>query len=341
MSSVREDAAVQESPAGRAGKDTDQAFGRRRAARLVEKFSGIIVLLALVVLFAIWVPETFLTSQTVRSLASSQAVVFVLAIALVLPLAAGVFDLSVAGMLGLAANLVLVLQQHGMSSALAIIVTILVGMAIGLVNGIVVNVLGVDSFIATLGMSSVLLAASYAITKGVQIVGGIPGHFVSIGQNTMVGIPLPLIYAIVLAAVVYYVTEYTTVGRYLYAVGGSKEASRLVGVRVDRLVLGSFISAAGIAALAGVILASQLGSGTPEIGPPYLLPAFSAVFLGSTQIASGGRVNVLGTFVAVLLLATGIKGLQLVGAPSYIGDLFNGLALIVAVALSRQARRAG
>jgi ribose transport system permease protein len=174
----------------------------------------------------------------------------------------------------------------------------------------------------------------------VQIVSGFADWFLDLGTLQLIGIPLPFYAMVVLAIVVYIVIEYLPIGRYLYASGGNPVAARLAGVRVDRIVFGSLVVSSLVAGLAGVVLAARLGTASPDIGPSYLLPAFSAVFLGSTQIKPG-RVNVVGTLIAIYLLATGVKGLQLAGAPVYVDDLFNGAALIIAVALAaRSARKA-
>ena len=189
-------------------------------------------------------------------------------------------------------------------------------------------------------MSSILLAGTYWVTDGKQITEGFSDGFLDMGSKPFLGLPLPFFYMIAVAAVMYLVLEKTPLGRYLYATGGNRQASRLAGLRVERIMFGALVTSATIGALTGVILAAKLGTAAPDIGPSYLLPAFSAVFLGSTQIRAG-RVNVLGTLIAIYLLATGVKGLQLAGAPSYVNDLFNGLALIIAVALAaRTARRA-
>jgi ribose transport system permease protein len=131
----------------------------------------------------------------------------------------------------------------------------------------------------------------------------------------------------------WWILEYTPGGRYLYAVGGNPVAARLAGVRIGRVTMLAFVTSGLIAAFAGIALEATIGTATPNVGDGYLLPAFSAVFLGATQIRPG-RVNVLGTLVAIFLLATGVSGLQLAGAPSYVTNLFNGVALIVAVALA-------
>jgi ribose transport system permease protein len=204
------------------------------------------------------------------------------------------------------------------------------------VNSLIVVRLHVDSFIGTLGMSSILLAGTEWITGGGQIANGISPSFTAIGQKQLFGLPLPVFYMVALAIVLWWLLEYTPVGRYLYGIGGNPQAARLAGIRIGRITTGAFLLSGLVAAFSGVVLAAQLGSASPDVGGPYLLPAFSAVFLGATQVFPG-RVNVPGTLIAIFLLATGVKGLQLAGAPAYINDLFNGAALIIAVALAARA----
>ncbi|WP_207835436.1 ABC transporter permease [Williamsia soli] len=305
----------------------------------LDRFSGLYVWVAIIVLFAIWIPDLFLTEGNFRIIAGDQAITAMLAIGLIVPLAAGVFDLSIAGVMGFSVAMVSYQLSQGIAAPIAILSTLLCGALIGAVNGFVVVKLNVDSFIATLGMSSILLAGTYFVTDGKQITEGFTDGFLDMGSKPFLGLPLPFFYMIAVAAVMYVVLEKTPLGRYLYATGGNRQAARLAGLRVERIMFGALVTSATVAALTGVILAAKLGTAAPDIGPSYLLPAFSAVFLGSTQIRAG-RVNVLGTLIAIYLLATGVKGLQLAGAPSYVNDLFNGLALIIAVALAaRTARR--
>lgn len=150
---------------------------------------------------------------------------------------------------------------------------------------------------------------------------------------------LPVYYLLVLAIVIWFVLEHTPVGRRVYATGGGADAARLAGVRTSRVIFAAFVASAVIASLAGVLQTASIGTGDPNIGPSYLLPAFAAAFLGSTQIKPG-RFNVWGTVLAVYVLATGVKGLQLAGAPFWLPDLFNGVALLLAVGLSGLPRRA-
>lgn len=300
----------------------------------LDRFSGLYVWAILLVVFSLWIPELFDTAQNFRIIASSQAVAAIVAMGLLVPVACGVFDLSIAGTLGVAETLTIYMQANGHGTFVGIALSLVAGLVIGLVNAFVVIKLRVDSFIATLGMSSILTALVLAITDGAFISGpSTNGAFSGFGQNKLWGLPFPVFYMIGLGVILWWLLEYTPIGRYLYGIGGNPQAARLAGVRVNRITTGAFVVSGVVASFAGIVLAAELGSGSPGVGDQYLLPAFSAVFLGATQIRPG-RVNVLGTLIAIFLLATGVKGLQLAGAPSYIENLFNGAALIVAVALS-------
>jgi ribose transport system permease protein len=313
----------------------------RRSVRLnlgLDRFSGLYVWAGLILIFGIWMPDLFLTLDNARVVAGDQAITAMLALALVVPLAAGVFDLSIASVLGLCSVVAVWYQSQGNSPLAGAVLAVLLGALIGAVNGLVVVRWRVDSFIATLAMSSILAAGAYWVTNGQQIVTGISPNFVKFGTAQWFGIPAPVYYMAGLALLLWVFLEFRPGGRYVYAVGGNPQAARLAGVRVDRIVFLSLVASGTIAGFAGVVLAAKLGTGNPTSGPPYLLPAFSAVFLGATQIKAG-RLNVPGTLIAIYLLATGVKGLQLAGAPVYLNDLFNGLALILAVALAARARR--
>jgi ribose transport system permease protein len=134
--------------------------------------------------------------------------------------------------------------------------------------------------------------------------------------------------------VLWWLTAHTPIGRYLYAIGGNTEAARLSGVRIERYTTFTFLTSAAVAGLAGVMF-SSLNGPSLNFGGTLLLPAFAAAFLGSTQLTPG-RFNVWGTLLAIYVLAIGVQGLQLVSGASWLSDMFNGCALIIAVALSIQ-----
>jgi ribose transport system permease protein len=295
------------------------------------------------VIFSIWVPDTFLDWNTWKAMIDSQAVTAILAVGLVIALSAGVFDLAVGTELGFGAIFVAwFLVDKGVPVVPAIVLTLLAGAAIGLINGLLVVKARIDSFIATLGVSSILLAVISWVSDSQQIL-GLPSSFQKLGSTEILDLTLPVYLMLAIGLVIWYVLERTPLGRRVYATGGNIEAARLAGVRVTWVVVGALIACATIAAFAGMLVSANLSTGDPTVGPSYLLPAFSAAFLGSTQFR-GGRFNVWGTLVAVYVLATGVKGLQLAGAPIWIPDLFNGTALLLAVGLAKwetTATRAG
>lgn len=299
-----------------------------------RNISAIYIFIVMFIVFSIWVPDTFLQWNTWKALFDAQAVTAILAVGLVIALSAGTFDLAIGTELGLGAIFVSwLLVDKGVPLVPAFILTIIAGGVIGLANGLLVTKVRIDSFIATLGMSSVLLALIAWISNSQQIL-GVGASFEKLGTTEIFGLTLPVYLMLVVGLVVWYVLERTPLGRRVYATGGNVEAARLAGVRVAAVAIGSLVACGAIAAFAGMLETANLGTGDPTIGPAYLLPAFSAAFLGSTQFR-GGRFNVWGTIVAVYVLATGVKGLQLAGAPIWIPDLFNGAALLVAVGLAK------
>lgn len=315
--------------------DMTAAKPKRKIKLGFDKYSGLYVWALLILIFSLWIPDLFLQASTFKQVVSFQTISAIVALGLILPVAAGAFDLTIAGTLTVSVCWVAWSLSNHYGVIIACGGALLIGVLIGLVNSFVVVKLKVDSFIGTLGMSSVLIAIAYMITDSQQIVLSTQGYapFFEFAREEILGMPRSVYYAAVLAVIFWWVLEYTPFGRYLYAIGGNPIAARLAGVRVGRITTLAFVISGLTAAFGGIVYLSTIGTATPDSGSGYLLPVFSAVFLGATQIRPG-RVNVLGTLVAIFLLATGVTGLQLGGAPGYVTELFNGVALIVAVALA-------
>ncbi|MFF0148490.1 ABC transporter permease [Amycolatopsis sulphurea] len=313
------------------------------AVRVLRRLSirniGALYLLAfIVVVFSLWVPATFLTSGTWRSLVSDQAITCLAAVALVPVIAAGVVDLAVGAEVGLGGILVAwLLADWHLTVPMAIGVTLLCAVAVGLINWALIVRVRIPPFIATLGMSSVLVAVIAWVSGGTQIL-ALPAGFQKIGNHQILGLQLPVYILVVIAVITWYVVERTPAGRHLYATGANPAAALLAGIRTSRVILLATIACAVIAAGAGVLESAQLGTGDPTVGPGYLLPTIAAVFLGSTQFKNG-RMNVWGTVVGAYVIATGVKGLQLAGAPTWSPVLFDGVILIAVVALAQYQRR--
>ncbi|ODU07315.1 MAG: hypothetical protein ABS81_01810 [Pseudonocardia sp. SCN 72-86] len=302
-----------------------------------KRISAVYVWIALIILFGVLRPESFLRFETISIIGSQQAVTALAALGLVLPLAVGAYDLSVGSMIGLASAIAGYLMVNaGVSWPLAVLVAVVVGVAAGSISGLLIVKARIHSLIATLGMSSLMLAALSFVT-GDQVIVGLPAAYRAVAGWEIAGIPGPLIYVIVFSLIVWYVLQMTPLGRQIYATGGGRDAAKLAGVDVDRLTVLALAVAGACAALAGILLLSKVSAAQPGVGPEYLLPAFAAVFLGSTQFGSG-RFNVWGTIVAVYVLGTGVYGIQLLGGEIWISNAFNGVALLAAVGLAAAQR---
>ena len=315
-------------------------MSRRRIPNLgLDRFSAIYLWVLFLVVFGIWSPDEFLTASTFQTIASSQAIAGMLAIAVLIPLACGQFDLSVGANANLTGIVAILLQVNWHWGVLpSILFSVLIGLLIGAVNGLLVVRFGVSSFIATLGMSSILAAFDIIVTNSQQPLPVSNTVWINLTQTKIFGLQIVVYYLLVLGVVAWWFLAHTPAGRYIYATGGNAEAARLSGVRTGRWSWISLIISGGIAGLAGVLFTSLTGPSL-TFGPTLLLPAFAAAFLGSTQLQPG-RFNVWGTIIAIYVLATGVQGLQLVSGQQWLSDMFNGVALIIAVALavSRQRR---
>lgn len=302
------------------------------------RYAVVIVLGILIVMFSLLRPDTFFTVGNFKSILVTQSVVIILALGLTAALAAGEFDLSIAAMIGFIGSLVAHLTaelEWGVAAAL--LVSLLAALAVGAINGIVVVRFRVNSFIATLGMGSIVTGVALALT-GTTVIGGLPKGITDPARAQLFGFDLPIYYALALAFLLWFFFEFTPLGRYFFFTGEGPESARLAGIPVARIRFMSLITSAVFAWLAGVLLAGQTGAANPSYGGPFLLPAFAACFLGATTIKPG-RFNAWGTVVAALLLATGTTGLQLLGAATWVESVFNGAALVLAVTLAQIVSR--
>lgn len=306
------------------------------------RFSGVYLWAATIVFFSITIPETFLTSTTAKGILGDEAITAIVALGALVALNAGMFDLSIAQNVGFSAVLVgwLTVNQ-GMGPALAVVVTLAAGALVGVVNAVLVVRVGIDSFIATLGSSSVLLAPTQIVSDQ-QFIGPVPQGLQSFTNWQLLGISGYVYYALALSVVCWIALEHTAVGRRSSATGANREAARLVGLATGRHQVVTLVVCAAMASLGGVMVAGKIGSISPTLGPEYLLPSFAACFLSATQLKPG-RFNVWGMILALMLLGTGSAGLRLLGGQGWVSNMFTGVALIVAVgfAVVSQRRRVG
>ena len=308
-----------------------------RALAFVERYALVIVFAGVMVFFSVWgkTSDTFPTSANIKNVLGSQSVVAILALAIMFPLVCGEFDFSVGPVAGLSQVLPAgFMARLGVPLVLAILVGIGVGALVGIVNGVTIGRIGVNSLIVTLGISAVLSGIVTWYTNSQSIITGISTDLTDLGSGDWFGVPRTLYVLAFVAVLVYYLLEHTPFGRYLYSIGSNPRAARLVGLPVERLVVLAFVLSATLAGLAGILLVARNGSASPQVGTVGdSLQALAAAFLGATAIKPG-RFNVLGTLIAIFLLAFTVTGLSLAGVASWINDVFNGAALFVAVLIS-------
>lgn len=303
-----------------------------RSGELFTRYGLLIAWAVVIVVFSIVRPQVFFTLTNFQSILSTQSVLLIVSLALVPAMAAGEFDLSVGGVVGLSLVIIGYLNiLKGVPIGIAILVAMASGLAVGLINAFFVVYVGIGSMVTTLGMGSLLYGVAMAINN--LSISGISDVLVNACRTKVFGVQMAFYYALMLTLVIWYIFEYTPLGRYIFFVGAGRDAARLTGIRVDAIRAGTLIASSVISAFAGVVLAGILGSAGPTAGASYLLPAFASAYLGSTTIKPG-RFNAWGVFVAVYFLVTGITGLQLVGLSGWIEQVFYGASLILAVAFS-------
>jgi ribose transport system permease protein len=311
----------------------------RAIGRLAPVYGLPILTILLIVFFSLLLPDTFPTALNARSILSDKAIIALLSLAATLPMMAGRIDLTVGfGIVMWHILAMWLLVKTGVPWPLAVLIVVACGGLIGLVNGLLVEVAQIDSFIATLGTGTMLYAAALWLTDGRQIIGPLPPGFIAINTTSIAGIPIPAIYVLVLAVALWIVSERLPIGRHVYAIGANEKAAALNGIPVRAYVIGVFVASGMIAGLAGCVLAAKLRIGQANVGLDYLLPALVGAFLGSTTIKPG-RVNVWGTVFGVLILAVGISGIQQLGGAFFVEPLFNGTTLVISIALAAFAQR--
>lgn len=308
------------------------------ATKMLANHALLLLTVALVAVFSLAMPRTFPTMLTVQSILSDKSVVAFLALAEMTVIAANQFDLSVGFMVSLLHSMAIGLMVGGVPWPAVFALTLCIGVAIGVLNGMLVRYAKIDSFIATLGVGTVAYGLAGWYTGGEQIIGDLPRGFIALDHTHVAGVPLPAILVLLLAVCMWVAFEYLPVGRYLYVIGANERTAELTGIRVNRYVIGAFVASGLITALASLVLAARIQVGQSNVGQEFLLPAFVGALLGATTVRPG-RVNVWGTIVAVLILAVGISGIEQAGGAFYVEPLFNGATLVIAVGMAGWAAR--
>jgi ribose transport system permease protein len=309
--------------------------GRIQYLEMAQRSALILAWGVIVLIFSVLQPSDFPTTENFASIFGSQAYIGFLALGLIIVLRVGEFDLSVAATMTVGSVMFAKLDvEHGFPILVSILITLLIGSGIGIANGVLVVRFGVDSFIATLGVATILQGAALWLTDQKTIVGVSETLTRLVVVDRFLGISLEFYYSLGLMVLLAYLFRYTVFGRRLLFVGKNKEVARLSGIDVSRLKMGAFVLTGTIGAGAGVLLTGTGGSASPDAGLVFLLPVYAAAFLGATTTRTG-EFTPIGTMVAIYLLATGVQGLAIQGVAIYVQQIFYGGALIVAVVGSK------
>lgn len=318
----------------------DERPARRRALSpavlsVLERYGLVWMLLALVVFFAVWpdTSSTFLSTANLRNLVAGQAVIAIAALATLIPLVAGQFDVSI-GSVAVAVSIAVaaLATDAALPLGLAIAGGLVLAAVIGLLSGAIVSYVRADPIVITLGTATFATGIGALYTDNESIV-GIPNQLVAFGGGLWLGIPRPVWLMLVVICLVGYLMRYTVTGRQLLMIGSNPDAAKLVGVRTRRLILLSFVLGAVLYGVAGALLLARTGAANPGDGFGMTLGALTAVFLGATTIRPG-RFNVPGTIVGVYFIAVSVNGLTLAGAAAWVDPVFTGAALVIAVSIS-------
>ncbi len=312
---------------------------RATGLQFLEKSALFVVWILVILVFSLLKPGTYPTLSNASTILGSQSTLLFLALGLMIPLTVGEYDVSVAYILVFSSLVIGVLNSEGhVNIGVAILVSLAVAAAIGVLNAVLIIYVGIDSFVATLGTGTFFGGMALWIS-GSNVIGGISNSLVTpIIIDKLFSIPLEFYYGLAFTVILWVLYRFTFLGQRLLFVGRNRDVAKLSGVRVNHVRFWALVVSGLFAGLAGVVSAGTSGAADPTANISMLLPAFAAVFLGATTITPG-RFNPWGTTASVYFLVSGITGLELVGAGTFVQQLFYGGALIFAVALSILARR--
>lgn len=316
---------------------------------------GMLIAIVLLIAFFATRSRAFLSVDNFLLIARSTSILVIVAIGVTISVAVGGFDVSVGSTTGLSVMLVsslMIIWQTPWEVAIAL--ALLAGTVVGLINAFFIIRLRIPDLLATLGMLYLIQGLQLVITMGNSVYKGManpwdPGNaiaggrmseaFLSIGQGfvlkseSFTGIPIAVLVMLLVVVIFHLLLQYTRWGRMLYAVGGNMEAARLSGIPVNRVRTAAYVLSGFLAALAGIVLASRVGSGAVKAGEPYLLDSVAATYFGFA-VLSARRPNVFGTVLGALFVGIMLNGLTMMNVAWYFQDMIKGGVLIVSLAVS-------
>ncbi|MED3761404.1 ribose ABC transporter permease [Peribacillus frigoritolerans] len=300
-----------------------------------QKFGPLLALVLLFIVITVLNPS-FMEPNNILNLLRQTSINALIAFGMTFIILTGGIDLSAGSILALSSALMAGMMVSGLDPILAILVGILLGAIMGVINGILVSKGKMAPFIVTLATMTIFRGLTLVYTDGKPITGiGDSVMFQMLGRGYFLGVPVPAVVMIIAFMILWFLLHKTSFGRKTYAIGGNERASRISGIKVDRVKVAIYGLAGTMAAIAGAILTSRLNSAQPTAGQSYEMDAIAAVVLGGTSL-SGGKGRLFGTLVGVLIIGTLNNGMNLLGVSSFYQQVVKGAVILIAVLLDRK-----
>lgn len=305
--------------------------------RVVQAYGTIFALIVIIAVFGIMRPTAFLTFRNFINISRQMAALMVISIGATMVMAVGEFDLSIGSMASLGGVMAALMAVAGIPVGACFLLTLLICMAVGWLNGFIVAQFRVLSFITTLGVSTILDGAVYRLTGGATVFENIPKAFSWLGTQKIGLVPLLSLLMLVFVAAFTFFMNNTVPGRKMYAIGGGEEAAKIAGINVKKYKLLAFVLCAGLASFTGIMVASRVGSANTTAGAGYFLQSYAAAYIGCT-VSREGTPNVPGTFVGAAILSILANGLTILQMPSFMQDIITGIIIVAAVIAQKIGR---
>lgn len=302
----------------------------------ISKYKSLIGLVLLCIVITIVTPN-FLSVSNITNVFTQVSVNAIIAIGMTFVILTGGIDLSVGSTLAISGAVGASIVKSTGNVFLAIIVAAVIGIAVGLINGLLVSKGKLQAFIVTLATMTIFRGATLVFTDGTPI-SKLPEAFVKIGNGKLGFMPIPVIITIIIAIIAVYALSQTRFGRYLYALGGNEDASRLSGINTDKIKTLVYVVSGFASAIAGVIITSRIGSASPNAGTGFELDAIAAVVIGGTSLA-GGEGTITGTLIGTLIIGVLNNGLKLMNVSPFYQSIVKGLVILIAVLLDKKSRK--
>ncbi len=276
----------------------------------------------------------FLTVTNVTNVFRQVSTTVIAGSAVTLLMISGNFDLSIGSIMAISGTMHALMVVWGVPIPVAILLCVVIGIVVGLINGALVVLLDVPSFIATLGSMYAVRGAAWVITGGNSISRGLGKSFTVLGRGYIGPVPISILVTLLIFAVFYFIQKKTLLGKYAYAIGGNRRTALLSGISVKKVGVTLYVLVGALSAFAGAMLSSRLGVGNASVGTGFEFDVVVAVILGGTSL-DGGEGSVFGMLIGALIVGFIANGLNLLGVHSFYQDIVKGVVLVGAVFLDR------